>query len=280
MADSYQLFNEIREAATREEGAISNVKALGLKADAKALHILWMYPDVLNVFGSRGDIMALMRVSCAMGIPTEIKRIDSLSESIDFEWADIIYYAAGDLSCMDNIMKRNEELTDEFRAFAENGGTVIAISSSGAILAEELKRLDGSSARGLGLLGMKMTERKKVHGDDLWIKTSDGMELIGNQIQLADIELTENQEPFADVVYGRGNNGTKAEGAARGNVLFTACLGPVMVRNPWFAAEVLKKAAAHAGIVNDANELTLPEEEMTQERMSFEDAKEFIKEKM
>ena len=280
MADSYQLFNEIREAASREEGAISNVKALGLKADTKALHILWMYPDVLNVFGSRGDIMALMRVSCAMGIPTEIKRIDSLSESIDFEWADIIYYAAGDLSCMDNIMKRNEELTDEFRAFAENGGTVIAISSSGAILAEELKRLDGSSARGLGLLGMKMTERKKVHGDDLWIKTSDGMELIGNQIQLADIELTENQEPFADVVYGRGNNGTKTEGAARGNVLFTACLGPVMVRNPWFAAEVLKKAAAHAGIVNDANELTLPEEEMTQERMSFEDAKEFIKEKM
>ena len=280
MADSYQLFNEIREAASREKGAISNVKALGLKADAKALHILWMYPDVLNVFGSRGDIMALMRVSCAMGIPTEIKRIDSLSENIDFEWADIIYYPAGDLSCMDNIMKRNEELTDEFRAFAENGGTVIAISSSGAILAEELKRLDGSSVRGLGLLGMKMSERKKVHGDDLWIKTSDGTELIGNQIQLADIELTENQEPFADVVYGRGNNGTKTEGAARGNVLFTACLGPVMVRNPWFAAEVLKKAAAHAGIVNDANELTLPEEEMTQERMSFEDAKEFIKEKM
>ena len=84
MADSYQLFNEIREAASREKGAISNVKALGLKADAKALHILWMYPDVLNVFGSRGDIMALMRVSCAMGIPTEIKRIDSLSENIDF----------------------------------------------------------------------------------------------------------------------------------------------------------------------------------------------------
>ena len=280
MADSYQLFNDIRENASLEDGVISNVKALGLPAGSKALHILWMYPDVLNVFGSRGDLMALMRVSCAMGIPAEIKRVNTLYDEIDFERADIIYYAAGDLSCMDNIMKRNEELEDEFRKFAQSGRTIIAISSSGAILAEELIRLDGSSVRGLGLLGMKMTERKKVHGDDLWIKTSEGMELIGNQIQLADIELTGNQEPFADVIYGRGNNGGHKEGAMRGNVIFTACLGPVMVRNPWFAAEVLKKAATHAGIVNDANELVLPEEEIAQERMSFEEALRFIKDKM
>ena len=73
MADSYQLFNDIRENASLEDGVISNVKALGLPAGSKALHILWMYPDVLNVFGSRGDLMAL-EVSCAVRIPAEIKK--------------------------------------------------------------------------------------------------------------------------------------------------------------------------------------------------------------
>ena len=66
------------------------------------------------------------------------------------------------------------------------------------------------------------------------------MELI-EQIRLADIELTGNREPFADVIYGLGNNGGHKEGAMRETMIFTACLGPVMVRNPWFAAKCLKR---------------------------------------
>ena len=280
MAVSYRMLYEIREDASAKDKAISNLKVLGLPADAKALRILWMYPDVLNVFGSRGDLMAIMRMSCAMGIPAAIGRVDYLSEEIDFDAADIIYYPAGDLSCMETIMKRNLEIADNFRAFAERGGTIIAVSSSGVILADEYIKTDGSAVQGLGLLHMTMTERKKVHGDDLWIRLGSGMELIGNQIQLVDTTLSEGQEAFAEVIYGRGNNGTGTEGAAKGNVIYTACLGPMLVRNPWFAAEILKNAAAAAGIIDDVDSLSIPGEEIEEERASFEDAKEFIKNKM
>ena len=280
MADSYQLFNEIRENASLEDGVISNVKALGLPEGCRALKILWMYPDVLNVFGSRGDLMALMRVGCAMGVPVEIKRVNSLSDDIDFDKADIIYYPAGDLSCMESIMKRNEVMAGKFREYVGSGRMIIAVSSSGVLLAEEFIKQDGSVVKGLGLLGMKMKERKKVHGDDLWIKMENGTELIGNQIQLVDVILEDNQKPLGEVVYGRGNDGSGAEGAVTDGVIYTACLGPVMVRNPWFAAEILAKAALKAGLAEDEDSYKLPEEEMTQERLSFEDAARFIKDKM
>lgn len=280
MAYSYRMFNEIREAASANDGVISNIDALGLPAGSDALHILWMYPDVLNVFGSRGDLMALMRLSCAMRIPARIQRVDLLSDDIDFDRADIIYYPAGDLTVMESIMDNNAKIADRFRAYADSGRIIVAVSSSGTILADEYKKLDGSSVQGLGLLHMTMTERAKVHGDDLWVRTSDGTELIGNQIQLVDTVLMDGQDALGEVIYGRGNNGDGREGAVSGGVIYTACLGPLMVRNPWFGAEILKKAALSAGMAENMDDFELPDEEIAQERLSFEEARDFIKDKM
>ena len=277
---SYQLFDQIRKSTSGHDRILSNVQALGLPEGTRALHILWMYPDVLNVFGGRGDLMALMRVSCAMGLPAEMRRLDSLSDEIPLDWADLIYYASGDLTCMENILKGHKNRAGDFRAYAESGRMIVAVSSSGAVLAEKVKMLDGSSFSGLGLLGMTMTERKKVHGDDLWIRTADGTEIAGNQIQLTDVTLAEGQEAFADVIYGRGNDGNGKEGAVTGNVIYTGCVGPVLVRNPWLAAGLLRRAAETAGIRTASGSFVLPEEEIVQERLSAEEAKEFIRSKM
>ena len=153
---SYQLFDQIRKSTSGHDRILSNVQALGLPEGTRALHILWMYPDVLNVFGGRGDLMALMRVSCAMGLPAEMRRLDSLSDEVPLDWADLIYYASGDLTCMENILKGHKNRAGDFRAYAESGRMIVAVSSSGAVLAEKVKMLDGSSFSGLGLLGMPL----------------------------------------------------------------------------------------------------------------------------
>lgn len=271
------IFNEIRNNTKGHDAVLSNVTALGMPDSTRALHILWMYPDVLNVFGGRGDLMALMRVSCSMGLPAEMKRLDSLSDKVPFDWADIIYFASGDLTCMEDILRALADDRDAFRSFAEKGGMIAAVSSSGAILAQEYTTLDGTAVKGLGLLDMTMKERDKVHGDDLWIRTADGMEVIGNQIQLLDVKLGEGQQPLGSVIYGRGNNGDGTEGARTGNVIYTGCVGPALVRNPWFAAKLLEQAAEAAGVTGT---FSLPDEEIKQELIAAEDAREFIRSKM
>ena len=47
--------------------------------------------------------------------------------------------------------------------------------------------------------------------------------------------------------YGRGNDGTKTEGARVKNLFFTNCLGPVLVKNPWLAEDLLREALKAKG---------------------------------
>ena len=47
-------------------------------------------------------------------------------------------------------------------------------------------------------------------------------------------------QPFGKVIYGYGNNGGTDEGARYKNVIYTNCIGPVLVKNPWFTEDILK----------------------------------------
>ena len=243
----------------------------------RAIHIAWVYPDILNIHGGRGDIMALNKISEKMGLPVEIKRCEQLSEDIPFEWADIIYMTSGELKCMPEIVEALERQRDGLEKYIEKGGIVCAVSSSGAVLGNGLEKDDGSIVKGLGLLDMMWKERESVWGDDLWFSTEYGFEIMGNQIQIADVKLGEGQEPFGKTIYGRGNCGDGTEGAKKGNVIFTNCLGPMMIKNPRMAAELLKTAAETVGVTGYR---MLDENDTVIEDKSFELIKIFIEKKM
>ena len=113
-----------------------------------------------------------------------------------------------------------------------------AIEAPGLNFIRHYKREDGSVQEGLGLLDMTAVERQYVWGDDLQLRIRDTrQELIGSQIQMADVEAA---EPFGTTIYGRGNNGTGADGARYKNLIYTNCTGPLFVKNPWFAEDILK----------------------------------------
>ena len=48
------------------------------------LNITWLYPDVLNLHGDRGNVMALKKVGEMLNLEVNIKRVDSYSQKIDF----------------------------------------------------------------------------------------------------------------------------------------------------------------------------------------------------
>lgn len=243
----------------------------------RAIHIAWAYPDILNIHGGRGDIMALKKISEKMNLSLEIKRCELLSEDLPFEWADIIYFTSGELKCVPEIVDALERQRTELEKFISKGGSLWAVSSSGAVLGNGIDMLDGSVVNGLGLLDMRWKERESVWGDDLWFSTEYGFEIMGNQIQVAEVKLGEGQAPFGKTIYGRGNCGDGTEGAKSGNVIFTNCLGPMMIKNPKMASELLRNAAETAGV---AGYRMLDEKDMEIEEKSFEQIKKFIEKKM
>ena len=89
----FDMIANIRRKSDRSAEMVSNASELGGSYD-RSLHIVWLYPDILNIHGGRGDVMALLHVGNLMGLPVEIKRCNSLRDDIPFEWADMIYLSA------------------------------------------------------------------------------------------------------------------------------------------------------------------------------------------
>ena len=237
------------------------------------LNLIWLYPDILNLHGERGSVQAFQKIADNIGIKLNIIRIDEYEQKIDFENTDIIFCAPGELKVITDITNALEKQRKEIEKYIKNNNYIISVGTTGALLAKETVCENGNIIKGLGLLNMTAIERKMVLGDDLYFTISKTkQEIIGSQIQMLDFNL-EEELPLGTLNYGYGNNGSEYEGARKNNVIFTNCLGPLFVKNPWWTEEILKNA-----YLNKENRI-YPRKEYDIENKSFDTTKRFIKEK-
>jgi CobQ-like glutamine amidotransferase family enzyme len=196
-----------------------------------------MYPDILNLHGERGNMFALRRFASDFGLEFEVKRVSRLGDEIPFDGADLMVIGAGELASAEPVISALSEQCAGLSTFLERGGKILCTGTSGAILARETMRTDGTIITGLGLLAMTCRERTAPKSDDLIFKVEGCKEEIaGSQVQMIDIELDPSQEPLGTLTYGYGNNDKGTEGAKTANIIFTNTIGPVLVKNPWLTA--------------------------------------------
>mgnify|MGYP003290203764 CR=1 FL=1 len=196
----------------------------------------WMYPNLLNLHGERGSVQALAEIGNEMGIEMEILRIEDFDDPIPYEKLDLMMFLPGEIVSFYKLIPVLQ--TEDFRNYLEQGGYVLALGTTGLMFGKSIRREDGSTLQGLGYLNMTAKERKYVWGDDLHVRiNATKQELAGSQIQMADADV---KNPLATTIYGMGNNNTGTEGARWKNLIYTNCLGPLFVKNPWFAESILK----------------------------------------
>ncbi len=229
----------------------------------------WMFPNLLNLHGERGSVQALVAVGKQLDIEVEILRIEDFDDPIPFDKLDLLMFLPGEIATFYHLIPALQ--TSELQTYLENGGYLLALGTSGLMFGKSILRDDGSTLDGLGYLDMTANERKFVWGDDLHFKIIDGQqELVGSQIQMADVDV---KDPLGTTIYGMGNNNSGAEGARWKNLIYTNCMGPLFVKNPWFAESILKDILQKKGIVIQA------ECQHTIATNSFHSTLEFIKTK-
>ena len=271
----FERFCAMRAGSRKDQTVLRNHAALGVPEDTRGIRVVWMYPDVLNLHGCRGDLMAIAHFCCLMDLPCEIIRVNALADPFSLDRADLVVFPAGDLAAMPDLNRALEDKKDAFKAYCAGGGMILAIASAGALLAERTVFLDGGVSEGLGLLDMELRQRTTAFGDDLWVRTAGGLELLATQVQMADVLLGPAQEPFASVIYGRGNCGDGREGARTGGVIFTHCLGPLLAKNPRLTEALLRQCAAHAGCEAGS----LDDGQIALELAALEDVRAFVEKK-
>lgn len=92
------------------------------------LNVTWMYPDILNLHGDRGNIFAIERIGKLLGLKVNINRIDDYENMIDYKNTDILLFPAGEIKVMSQVIDSLQKQKDELEEYINSNKVVLAIS--------------------------------------------------------------------------------------------------------------------------------------------------------
>ena len=101
-----------------------------------------LFPDLLNLYGDRGNIQRMVQRLKWRGIDSEVKTY-SLEDNIDFENLDIILLGGGSDREQMLVCNRLKEIKDKFKSYVEDNGVVIAICGGYQLLGKYYETDDG-----------------------------------------------------------------------------------------------------------------------------------------
>lgn len=210
-------------------------------SQSKKITIGHLYPDLLNLYGDRGNIQCLVKRCQWRGIDAEVIEF-KLEDQIDFNKLDIVLLGGGSDREQLLVCKKLQEIQPAFKAYVEDDGVVIAVCGGYQLLGKYYQTESGR-IEGLNLVDM-YTEQKPGRLIDNIVLKSDlfEMNVVGFENHGGRTYIGENK-PFGKVMYGSGNDGESGyEGIVYKNVIGTYLHGPLLPKNPQVCDYLLQKA--------------------------------------
>lgn len=213
------------------------------------LKICHLYPDLLNLYGDHGNVIALRRRCEARKIPVSVTGA-SFGERMDFMDYDLFFIGGGQNAEQAVLMDELHAWRGaEIRALIEDGKPLLAICGGYQLLGTACKTWDGNQMDCIGALDLySVGGKKRMIGDYMfrWDEmTEQGAEvkIVGFENHSAKTYLGPSLRPFGTVLAGFGNNGEdKTEGARYKNVFGTYSHGPLLPKNPAVADYLIELA--------------------------------------
>ncbi|UJA20148.1 glutamine amidotransferase [Thermoleophilia bacterium SCSIO 60948] len=213
----------------------------------RALRILWLYPEQMNIYADRGNILFLQRRCEWRGIGFELTSA-GLGEDLPAE-TDLIYIGGGqDRDQRLVAADLRETKREAIAAHTAAGGGMLAVCGGYQLLGR-FYELGDERIEGLGLAGL---ETRREPGPRLIgnvaIETGLGAGE-GSTRTLAGFEnhggrtyLDAGERPLGRVIAGHGNNGgDRAEGVWRDGIVGTYLHGPLLPKNAWLADHLIAR---------------------------------------
>jgi CobQ-like glutamine amidotransferase family enzyme len=203
------------------------------------LRIAHLYPDLMSIYGDRGNVLALGQRARWRDIDVEV-RAYTAGMTFDADWPDLWFFGGGqdqgqDLVGADLAGANGEALK---RSLA-NGAAALTVCGGYQLLGHEYVPENAPAIPGLGVLDVRTRAGQVRFVGNLVAETSDGV-LVGFENHSGRTYLGPKAKPLATVVVGNGNNGEdKTEGAVQGKIVGTYSHGSCLPKNPWLADRLL-----------------------------------------
>ena len=206
----------------------------------RTLRVCALYPDLMNIYADRGNLLVLERRCAWRGLGFQLTAC-GLGEPLREQSAHDLFYLGGGQDrdqrlCAEDLIVALKR--DGLLAAAARGAVVLGVCGGYQLLGRSYELGPGERLPGVGLL-----EVSTVRAPDPRLIGNVAIELPGGEGVLAGFEnhggrthLGPGQQPLGRVLRGHGNDGSSGqEGARSANVIGTYLHGPLLPKNVWFA---------------------------------------------
>ena len=208
------------------------------------LNICHLYPDILNLYGDRGNILCMKKRLSWRGIDGNVDEV-SIGQKLDAKKYDFIFIGGGqDFEQEVLLPDLRSGKADELKSAIEDGITVLAICGGYQMLGQYYKTWDGVQCDFTGALDLyTVGSKERMIGNYMFTCDELGCEVVGFENHSGKTYLGPSVRPMGKVLAGSGNNGEDGqEGARYKNVFATYSHGCLLPKNPQLADYILKTA--------------------------------------
>lgn len=210
------------------------------------LKICHMYPDVLNLYGDRGNVMCMTRRLQWRGIDASVTRLP-IGSSPSLAGFDLVFIGGGqDFEQQVLLADLHRGKDREIKAAIEDGVPFLTICGGYQMLGSYYETYDGQRCDFIGALDLYTVGavQRMIGNYSFQCEASAGSSVVvGFENHSGKTWLGSGVEPLGKVLSGFGNNGQDGtEGAHYKNVFGTYSHGPLLPKNPAFCDHLLLTA--------------------------------------
>ena len=210
----------------------------------KTLKILYLYPDMLELYGDYGNIQVLKYRLEKRGVYCEIDRYSIGDNNPDFTEYDLVFAGGGADQEQSILAEDLVKYKDNIKQAIQNGTFFLLICGAYQLFGKYYKGVDGNIIPGLDIFpyyteAIEDRKNRCIGNIVINVKLGDtytkviGFENHGGQ-------TFDVFSPFGDVLFGNGNKfGDSKEGFFLNNVIATYLHGPLLSKNPVLADYIL-----------------------------------------
>ena len=202
------------------------------------LRVCALYPDLMNIYADRGNLLLLERRCAWRGIGFELSGA-GLGEPLDPDAHDLFYLGGG--QDRDQALCARDLATvkrDALHAAAGRGAVLFGVCGGFQLLGHGYA-LGAQRLPGLGLVDLETVREDGPRLIGNVAIEMDGRVLAGFENHGGRTRLGDGAQPLGRVLAGHGNDGRSGyegvRGGAHGTVVGTYLHGPLLPKNAWFA---------------------------------------------
>ncbi len=215
------------------------------------IKICHLYPDLLNLYGDRGNIICMKKRLEWRGIECSVTELP-LGEKAELSQFDLFFIGGGQDFEQEVLL---EDLArgkaQEIKAAVNDGKVFLAICGGYQMLGEYYETWDGVRCDFIGALDLYTVGSKtRMIGNFMYEcpPENGGCTVVGFENHSGKTHLGPGLQPLGRIISGFGNNGEDGtEGVRFNNVFGTYSHGPVLPKNPLLCDFLLKTALERKG---------------------------------